>query len=136
MRGHAGVLAEDLNKVGHRIETAFPAHGTHIQLRGTQQILCHTDAVVGQIVPEGVIGTLLKDLADVIGVVAKFRGDPLNIQAGVSVVRRNILHHLGDPLGDLPCGGSAQQPGYDIKRSRTKYDKELSDGIAERSETR
>ena len=37
---------------------------------------------------------------------------------------------------EFDCGGSAQQPGYDIKRSRTKYDKELSDGIAERSETR
>ena len=37
---------------------------------------------------------------------------------------------------EFDCGGSAQQSGYDIKRSRTKYDKELSDGIAERSETR
>ena len=37
---------------------------------------------------------------------------------------------------EFDCEGSAQQPGYDIKRSRTKYDKELSDGIAERSETR
>lgn len=36
---------------------------------------------------------------------------------------------------EFDCGGSAQQSGYDIKRSRTKYDKELSDGIAERSET-
>ena len=36
---------------------------------------------------------------------------------------------------EFDCGGSAQQPGYDIKRSRTKYDKELFDGIAERSET-
>ena len=37
---------------------------------------------------------------------------------------------------EFDCGGSAQQSGCDIKRSCTKYDKELPDGIAERPETR
>ena len=37
---------------------------------------------------------------------------------------------------EFDCRGSAQQSGCDIKRSCTKYDKELPDDIAERPETR